>query len=187
MTKRLFLGIKIEASDALNELKAYLNQELRNSDIKWVSSDNYHITLKFFGDTNSELIPEIVGRTKMITNNFNVFEVKLTQIGRFGRKNQTNVIWLGIDDSGVLTEIAGKINHSMKGLVFADDKQKFNPHLTLGRVISGCEELKLQEIINSDHGKNIQSSTIRQIILYESCLHSRGTKYLPIELFGLSG
>ena len=59
MSKRIFLAIKIHPEPELPELVDLLRDELADERIKWVDDDQFHITLKFFGDTPESKIEQI--------------------------------------------------------------------------------------------------------------------------------
>ncbi|MFW9928197.1 MAG: 2'-5' RNA ligase family protein, partial [Candidatus Thorarchaeota archaeon] len=56
---RLFIAIEIENQDCKNTLKE-IQDLLPDISLKLVSVENLHLTLKFLGDTEKSLIPEII-------------------------------------------------------------------------------------------------------------------------------
>ena len=56
---RAFIAVKIPATPSLRKVSRQLAEMGRP--VKAVAADNLHVTLKFLGDTDPELIPEISG------------------------------------------------------------------------------------------------------------------------------
>lgn len=59
-TKRLFIGLSTN-NTVIPQVYQQIREEFANSLYgKWVELQNLHITLKFLGDTDSSLIPEML-------------------------------------------------------------------------------------------------------------------------------
>lgn len=118
----------------LNELtrvSEYLKKEFGDK-IKLVKPENLHITYAFLGDVSSDRREDIIKRMKAVK--LEKFSVSAGNLGRFPDKGDSKVIWLGINEGiGRLEETAEKlrVNLAIDGFVF---KNKFFPHITLGRV-----------------------------------------------------
>lgn len=57
--KRLFIAITIESSCGLEDFTNALNEIVPQNTVKWVNPSQYHLTLKFLGDTGEKDIGQI--------------------------------------------------------------------------------------------------------------------------------
>ncbi len=185
MEKRLFIGIKIEPSDELLNLRSLLKKDLKNSDVKWVESNNLHLTLMFLGNVAVEKIPEIGNKLQNIVKSKITFNVNIVGLGQFKKNNQTNVIWVGIKEDNLLKQLAESVINEMVSIGFEAEKRSFKPHLTLGRVKSFCEEYKLKKIVEDNDQKVLQSVSVNEIILFESQLKYLGSAYYKLQVHKL--
>lgn len=183
--KRLFVAVKIHPDDNFiklyNDLKAHFEQEK----IKWVDLHNLHITLKFFGDTHSDQIPEIVDALYSIALQTEPFEVVLKKIGIFGSSYKPRVIWLGIDPANDLNQLGFNVLNAMDRIGFKKDRQNFVPHLTLGRIKYVENKNKLKEVVSTYSPHIVQKENIKEIILFESILKQQGPEYKIIKSLSL--
>jgi 2'-5' RNA ligase len=131
MGKRIFIGIKIEASEELLKTLSMLKAKLGGSGIKWVETFNIHLTLMFLGDVSVDRINPIIDKLKSVSKYTRPFKVKLSEIGQFSKKHKTQIIWIGIKDQGQLADIANFVTNSMNDLGFVSENKPFKPHITI--------------------------------------------------------
>jgi RNA 2',3'-cyclic 3'-phosphodiesterase len=183
MEKRLFVGIKINPNAELIDKILDIKLKLSDSDIKWVNTNNLHITLVFLGEVNVEKIPNIINKLNVISKLISSFKANLIGFGKFTRNDKTNVIWTGIFDDGQIAILADKIADSMQVLGFKRESRQFKPHLTLGRIRTFCNEKTLDSFIRHHQKLNLQNIIVDEFILFESILKSSGSIYHIIERF----
>jgi 2'-5' RNA ligase len=182
MSKRLFVAVKIKPSNKLISVTSKLQQNLQTGRIKWVATENLHVTLKFLGEVNDKLLPEIFIVLKNAIKNTDRFNIQIKGFGKFSRKGHTKVIWLGVEDSeNCLASLATNLNNLFKQLHFKSDYKLFKPHLTVGRVKHIQDEHILEQLITDYSSFEIQKNTVEEIILFESILKSREPIYLPLQ------
>ena len=91
---RCFIAIDIPTK---LKKEIYVFQKTLPSELKLVKPENMHITLKFLGEVNEK---EIVSKLKGIK--IVPFESKTKEIGFFPKPNFARVIWLGLEDKGII-------------------------------------------------------------------------------------
>jgi 2'-5' RNA ligase len=157
--------------------------EIKNSgaNIKLVEPKNIHITLKFLGDTEEELIDKIEDIIKKSTEDTNHFDIKLKSSGVFPNQNYIKVVWIGLENTENLEKISSKINEESSKLGFEREKRKFSPHITIGRVRSAKNKDKLLQIINKYQDVEFADLTIDSIKLKKSELTSKGPIYTTLK------
>jgi len=130
--------ISIELSDGIRRSMADLIAELRKagSDVTWVPVEKVHLTLKFLGNTDDSLIPEIKERISKKLSHYNTFYIKIGGVGCFPSEKRPRVLWVGMENSDDLRNIQKDLDTEVAGLGYAPEDRPFSPHLTIGRVRS---------------------------------------------------
>lgn len=103
-TVRSFLAIDVDSNlinkilDIQNQLKS--NNIISNSEdtLKYVNRNNFHFTLKFFGDVNNKNITDIKKSVDNVLNSYSKFTIDISGFGAFPNKNKPRVLWIGIDN-----------------------------------------------------------------------------------------
>lgn len=185
-TKRTFLAIDVNPQDNIINLLQELKRNHKIDSIKWVDPAIMHLTIFFLGDTPSTQIPSICEMLKASIQKFEPFSITLKGIGYFGRPSP-RVIWVGVDFPKLLNELKLSVDEVLSEFDFSDDKEKFNPHLTLGRVKFMHNTDKLNAAIQQYRNKSFQVQEVKELVLYESILKPQGPEYRAIQKFELRG
>lgn len=134
-TIRCFIAIELiqEIKDALSEAQAELKKTVR--DVKWVNPDNIHLTLKFLGHINQDIVEEVKSALTEIAAMAKPFRLRLSSPGAFPTPERPRVIWVGIDDGAKESvSLANSIEEKVAHLGIEKEARAFHPHLTLARV-----------------------------------------------------
>lgn len=105
--------------------------------IKWVSAHQFHLTLFFFGDTDSHTASLLSSQILTIVSHTTSFPYTLTEPGIFTSNRQPQVLWLGVDAPVHLQHLKQAVDAMAVSLGFKADNRPFKPHLTLGRFRPG--------------------------------------------------
>lgn len=130
--------ISVELPSAIKQDVSAVANALRKSDadIKWITPENLHITLKFLGNTEESLVPDIIVLLRKKLSPYPPFYIRITGAGCFPDKRHPKILWAGVEDSDSLQSLQEAIEDAMAGLGYPREKKAFSPHLTLGRVRS---------------------------------------------------
>ena len=183
---RTFLAIEIE-----NHIKNKIDvtQEIilnsNSAHIKYVETENIHLTLKFFGDVNDNKIKKITKIINDTLKNYKVFTIKIVHIGAFPNIKHPRVIWTGVKDKDKTTvSLIKELDEKFSEIGFNKEKD-YVPHITIGRVkkIDDKEILfnTLKKLKKTYHGK----MEVKRICLKSSTLTPNGPIYKTIEEFDL--
>lgn len=171
---RTFIAVRVEPSTALREVHGELKQ--LGKAIKPVEFAGMHITLKFLGGTDSDLVPLILDGIRESTASESPFTVNLRGLGAFPNKRRPSVVWAGIENGEVLAGIAERLETTVEPLGFARETRPYNPHLTLARIRNrpppGLEELFEQHAATEFGTVNVDA-----VKLYQSVLSPTGARY----------
>jgi len=168
------------AAELPEEVKEYLfslQKEIGGSlaKINWVHKKNIHLTLKFLGDVSESLVEDIKKRISMIR--FKRFVVRTSGIGVFPSESFVRVVWVGLEPEGKIIELQQKVDEAL--LDMFHEEQKFQAHLTLGRVKFVKKKREFIERIKNLKVKPVEVE-ISEIKLIESELTKDGPVYKEI-------
>lgn len=183
--KRTFIGIKINPGDEFLNAYTKLRNELENEKIKWVDSDNFHLTLFFLGDTDEKQIENVTLKLSNIIDNFNQFTIDLKGLGVFKNFSRPRVLWGGIYDYETMVRLKKAIDNEMVQLGFEPDNREFKPHLTIGRIKFIRNKDRLKKLVLENEDKFFDKLRVDEVTYYESVLHPQGPEYIPIEKYKL--
>jgi 2'-5' RNA ligase len=183
--KRLFAAIKIQSDKAFLSQFHEIQNRLQHERIKWVEEYNIHITLKFFGETEEEKIPEIIRMLGDLSADINVFSFSLQRLGVFGSSYDPRVVWVGIEPYTDLASLMNVIRSKMKVIGYEPDRQNLVPHLTLGRIKFLKDKKLFQQIIGQHKGISSQEINVDLFSLFESILKKEGPVYQTLQIFPL--
>lgn len=185
MSKRTFAAIKVKPEGKLAETIQLINSELQNEKMKWVEFENIHITLHFFGETSIESIPDITESFKEIAQQFEPFQLRLSNLGVFKNLRRPRVLWVGIEPNDTIEQLYDTIQSNVAELGFDTDSRGFRPHLTLARIKFVDNLRKFRKLITQYADTHFQSVDVNEFTFYESKLTPQGPIYTPIETFTL--
>jgi RNA 2',3'-cyclic 3'-phosphodiesterase len=184
---RLFI-----AFDSPPEVKSQAEQiqsELRQAqaDVSWERQEKLHCTIKFLGDTPSELVPSIAETLLEIGRASPPFSVLYRGTGCFPNRRDPRVLWLGIENpDGKLNPLFQSIDSAMTRFGFKHENRQFHPHLTLGRVRTGRNQANLLKMLeNVTFESTTKANT--EILLIKSELRPAGSVYTKIKFVPLVG
>ncbi len=181
---RCFVAIDIP-EDVTAEI-AGLQRSLKQygARISWARPEGIHLTLKFLGDVESGLIPDVISALNAAVSSSKTFTVSAEGVGCFPNSRRPRVMWIGLDGGDSLRAVQGAVDSAMKPLGFDREKRKFNPHLTLGRVKSpqGIEDVvhRMEEL-----GFPKREFPASEIRLMQSDLQPAGAVYTVIHAISL--
>ena len=174
---RSFLAADLPPHAHAQALQA--TEQLRKSipdGVRWVPTENLHLTLKFLGDVDPERIPELIAAASARLQGAASFEVELGGLGVFPNARRARVVWLGVCAGGAeLARLARKLDRAAGRIGVERERRPFRTHLTLGR-LQQPGPVPLNEV-PCPAGRPF---LVEEIVLYESRLSSTGARYVPL-------
>ena len=189
---RAFIAIDLPDSvkSALIQIQDELKQYER-SPVKWVDPESIHLTLKFLGNIDVEVAPQITESIAIAAENMYTFQLGLGELGVFPGLRAPRVIWVGIaGEIATLSTLQKNIEHYVAPLGFPAEKRSFSQHLTLGRVrenASPDERRHLGEVVSSIKVNLRPFFTADSVSLIRSILTRQGAIYNQISSVKLQG
>ncbi len=184
--KRLFVAIKVHPSEELLNAYDTIKTRLSGGKINWVHKNNFHITLKFLGDTPDKQIPGIIDSLNQAATQTQIIHFTVENFGFFGSVSFPRVLWMGINQQNQGIEKAFvQTQKALEKTGKIKEELIFKPHLTLGRIKHIDNITPLHELEAEFKGKLFQEVTVDSIELYQSNLKPKGPVYKVIEKFNL--
>jgi 2'-5' RNA ligase len=178
---RSFIAFDMENDSVLNRIASVQKSLIQtNADLKLVEPKNIHITVRFLGPINPDMVEKVYAAMKNVK--FTPFNIQLTGLGVFPTVNYPRVVWAGITDGAQqLKSIFEQLEPQIHDLGFAPDPNGFSPHLTIARVRSGANKQRLVDFVQRqefyDFG-NIRANCLR---LKRSQLLPKGPAYSTLK------
>jgi 2'-5' RNA ligase len=177
---RCFLAVKIPAETALRRVLRELSEMGRA--LKAVEPENLHVTLKFLGPTDPELLPEILKLAESAASSQTRGQLTVVGLGAFPHLQRPNVVWAGLEGQAAktLSVLAGQLEESLEPMGFAREERKFIPHLTLARVKAKPPDT-LRQLVERHAKTDFGTATVEEIELIRSEPGPGGSIYTVLE------
>ncbi|RRR77032.1 MAG: RNA 2',3'-cyclic phosphodiesterase [Candidatus Viridilinea halotolerans] len=176
---RLFIALELPS--AIRDELVSVQERMRSTapPVRWVVPENMHLTLQFLGETP----PERLAGLKAALADLAVPDITLHlgPLGAFPHLFQPAVVWVGLaGDVAALRGLQATVCAATAARGFAHKERSFYPHLTLGRVREGLNQLRLEALgatlERSDPPRALAWAAGRPL-LFESTLTPQGPIY----------
>ena len=151
-----------------------------NDGIKWVPSDNLHLTLKFLGEVDNTEVPTVCNVIRRVCSDHSPFHLDFGGTGGFPSRERPRILYAGIDDaSGSLTKIVSQLETSLAKLGFKQEPRDYVPHLTLGRTrsTSRLANSDVMERLAAEEETRLGGMLVSSLQLVASFLDKSGPTY----------
>ena len=200
---RAFLAV--ELSQELRATLATLQQELKQSiepelkrgtRISWVQPASLHLTIKFLGETDEQVIDPLRAAVEQAIGSQKALNVPLERLGGFPRPQSPRVLWVGPSenwekgiDAKRIMEIYATIEQACEDLRFLRETKPFSPHLTVARIKTGERHVGVSLAHSGvlDRPLLLGSLAVESVALMKSELKPTGSVYTKLWSVRLSG
>lgn len=179
---RLFVALNIP-QNIKEEIIRLRNRIITNPlDYKWEGPDKLHLTLKFIGEVDENLVEKTQEEISFI-NEYKAFNCSLSKFGFFYSGKEPKILWLGLNIDEKIFGLVERLNEELVKFGIERERKKFKPHLTLMRV---RKKLDKNFINNFESCKlPVTKFLADSISLVKSELLSSGSKYTEIKKYKL--
>jgi 2'-5' RNA ligase len=180
LTIRSFIAIELNKD--IQESLAKIQSQLRaaRADVKWVKPENIHLTLKFLGNIDIDLITKINGIFEELGKKYQSFPADLNTLGAFPKIKNPRVIWAGMQKGkDEVIVIVKELEKQLAKIGIAKEEKEFHPHVTLGRLRSPYNRASLVEALEKNSKVPTLNFTVDKIVLFKSTLTPKGPIYEP--------
>ena len=193
---RTFLAVEVSAAlrarlaNLQEDVRAQLSRDLTNEvRIAWVPPPSIHLTIKFLGDTDEDLVAPMHRAIEQAVRPHLPLHIPLERMGVFPRAQQPRVLWVGplerwaqSDDAPRLRALHQAVEAACHTFGFAPEGRPLSPHLTLARIKAG-ERRVGQALTKSgvmDRPVLLDVLPVLAITMMQSELRPTGAVYTPV-------
>ncbi len=173
--------VAVEISEAVRAAAAKVIRQMAKWDaaVKWVDTQNMHLTLKFLGEVASVELPDICRAVEQAAAEVQGFTFEVGGVGAFPKLQRPRTVWLGVTSGAdQLAQLQRSIEKGLKKLGYPPENRRFSPHLTLGRVKHPGPELEeLSELIKSLADQPGGTTEVDEVTVFSSELTREGPIY----------
>jgi 2'-5' RNA ligase len=165
-----------------------LQQSLRatEADVKWVAIPSIHLTLKFLGEIEPAIVPQIAQSLQDVSKSASPINLMINGLGCFPNQRNPRVVWCAVNgDRDRLSHLQMGVENVCGEYGFQAEDRPFSPHLTLGRVKSRRNLQPLVDYIKIGTKQECEF-TADHFILYQSTLKPQGAVYTILETIPLN-
>ena len=155
-------------------------QKALGSTVRWVPTENMHLTLKFLGDVSPSNLDLLSDMLRAETNLFDCFELHLNGLGTFPSLKRPRVIYIDIQAPAALAALQRGIDSASHRLGYESEARRFSPHLTIGRVkqnVTASEQKLIRQALEETRIDSLGTARVDSVHLYKSDLAPGGSVY----------
>ncbi len=134
---RLFVGLELPR-DIRSLLAGLAARGIPGA--RWLPAENYHLTLRFIGETPAWRAEEIDSALSELRAR--EFALTMAGLGTFSKSDRATTLWVGVERSEQLWRLRAKIETALQRAGLEPERRRFSPHVTLAR-LDNVPEAKL--------------------------------------------
>ena len=151
-------------------------------DIRWVEPSDMHLTLRFIGEVEDPVLPDIDHALSTVRSS--AFSVILEGVDIFGDRRRARTLWAGIHPCDLLSVLQSKIESALVRVGLDSEHRKFHPHVTLAR-LKRMKADKLAGYLQANASFKSEAFSLNEFTLYSSRLGRAGAVYAPEARYSL--
>jgi 2'-5' RNA ligase len=170
---RLFVGLDLPWE--LRERLAFLSGA-GIAGARWVPPVNYHLTLRFIGETPGYRAEDI--DTALAGLRVRGFSLTLAGVGTFSKGGRSTAVWVGVERNQQLEHLQNKIETALQRCGLEPERRRFQPHVTLAR-LDNVAEGKLVSYVQAHNLFRADPMPVTHFTLFSSLLGKEAAVYTP--------
>jgi RNA 2',3'-cyclic 3'-phosphodiesterase len=172
---RAFFGLPLP-EEQRGELGHYLAScAALAPDLRWVAAANLHLTVRFIGNVERELVEGIAGR--LAEQRLRGFDLELGEMGTFRRGRLVRVVWIGLRGGlDAAAGLAAAVEAECGRAGLEPEARPFQPHLTLAR--ARARDGAVLPALPA--APALAPWRAKELVLYQSRLGRAGAVYEPL-------
>jgi RNA 2',3'-cyclic 3'-phosphodiesterase len=133
---RLFIAVNL-SPEARNAIQSSIDEfPVKNPPWRWVSPDNWHLTLKFLGETETARLNTLFAGLDEVRRQHTVFTMTLGAFGGFPNLRNPRVLFYDVERGAPeLRQLANDVDGAVEqALGLARETRAYQAHATIARV-----------------------------------------------------
>jgi 2'-5' RNA ligase len=175
---RLFVAIR--PPEAIRDLLIDAMDD--SPELRWVSDDNLHLTLRFIGEVERPLADDIAAALERVRAE--KFALRLNGAGLFEKRNG-GALWAAVEPREPVAALAAKVERACVGAGLEPERRAFHPHITIARWNRRSSEIA-KDFLQRNRALASDPFEVDRFTLYESRLSRHGAHYEEVASFRLT-
>jgi 2'-5' RNA ligase len=142
-------------------------------ELRWVSDENLHLTLRFIGEVERPLADDISHALSRIRSGR--FDLRINGVGIFEQRNG-GALWAGVHPKEPVAALAAKVERACVSGGLDPERRAFHPHVTLARW-NRRDANAAQAFLERNRALASEPCAVDRVILTESRLSRHGAHY----------
>ena len=174
---RTFIGLPLQVKPIFLQARHKLIASMKEERISWTNPDQYHVTLRFIGDTDMTKVKKIGDLLHSGINIPEQISLDIAGLASFGPKKRPRVIWVGFEETDFFENLKSEVDHVLEKCGIPATEQPFRAHLTLGRVRSLKNLQDYYHIVEAMNQQFSGSVIFEKLVFFRSIMGPRGPEY----------
>jgi RNA 2',3'-cyclic 3'-phosphodiesterase len=188
---RIRTFIAVELASGVRDRLAALREKLGGSaaGVKWVSTENIHLTLLFLGEVEQLEVVDICKVVARRAAKHTPFALEVAGLGAFPNVRRPKILWAGITDGAEpLKALHADLEEGLLELgCYRREDRGYTPHLTLGRLTQDEESEAWGAVLTRNKDWQGGSSAVDEVLVMASKLRRDGPQYSVMGRASLGG
>ena len=148
--------------------------------VRWVSPENYHVTLRFIGELplwRAEEVDHALARIRAPG-----FTLQLAGVGAFNKAGKVSGLHVCVERNPALDHLQAKVERAVQGAGLDGERRRFVPHVTIARLGARGEGVPEAKVAGWVQSHNLFRSTpvaVERFTLFSSRLGKEQAAYCP--------
>lgn len=189
MTIRSFIAVD-PSPEVLSRIAAAIKGlESETRGFRWVRPEGIHLTLRFLGGVEEEILSKIGGRVEQLVRGEGPISLTASGLGFFPNPSRPRVVWVGLQgETARLMGVQRKVEEAVYDLPVHQERERgFTPHITVARIADFHSCSGIARVLEAARSADFGDFTVGSLILYKSDLTPQGAKYTKLREFKLGG
>ena len=130
--RRIFVAVDLseDVRRAVADHVSHIKESFPDVPVKWERPEKFHITMKFFGDTDERQLEHIDDLVASAAASVSPFTLTINGPGSFRRRDSA-VLWIGVEESAGEDRDLSQLARILEG---DNQPRQFHPHITIARI-----------------------------------------------------
>ena len=187
MKVRSFIAVDPSPEVMAKIVEAIRKLEPQTRGFRWVHPEGIHLTLRFLGEVEEEVLETISQRLEQLAQSKEPISLTVSGIGFFPDPSRPRVVWVGLQgELDRLERLQREIHEAVRDLpVHQENERGFAPHLTIARIPDFHRASGIARILEAAKSAEFGDFRVATLILYKSRLTPQGARYTKLKEFKL--
>ena len=141
---------------------------------RWVPPENYHLTLRFIGETPGYRAEEI--DLALAGLRARSLSLTLAGLGTFAKGGRTSALWVGVERNPQRDHLQTKVETALQRIGLEPERRRFQPHVSLAR-LEGVAEGRLVPYVQAHNLFRADPVPVEHFTLFSSQLGKEAAVY----------